>query len=267
MSGFVDLNVWLGDLLSLFREADMGNKVVNAEDLIEWINQNAFEPAEPPTPPPPPSAGPFRLIWPTPDPKVVTQYYGINPQWYPGQKGHEGIDLRAPNGTPIYAAASGEVYRVSGDTGAYGIHVRIRHEHPDGPFKTIYAHFQQANVSEGDKVNAGDVIGLANNTGNSSGAHLHLTLKKVGDGSDWMNLSDIVNPVPYMPDLFPGHGWRLDVGGNFRTQPVVGNTLIRYLAAGTQFIATGKFEDDWWEIIHQNVTGWFWNPGYKAFPL
>jgi murein DD-endopeptidase MepM/ murein hydrolase activator NlpD len=244
----------------------MGDKVIRVDDLISWLNENAFECDE--QQPPLPPTEPFRLIWPVPDPKVVTQWYGVNPQFYPGQAGHEGLDMRALNGTPVYAMASGEVYRVEpADVGAYGKQVRIKHEHDGEVYKTIYAHFAEPKVVVGQKVNSGELIGLADNTGNSTGPHLHITLKWVGNGSNWMNLNDIVNPVPYMPDLFPGNGWRVDVGGNFRTSPALGNNLIRYIPPNNAVAATGEFEHDWWEIIFAGVKGWFWNPGYKLFPV
>ncbi len=255
----------------------MSDSVVKADDLRDWISENEFE-VEAPPPPPPPDV--FSLIWPTPSPKIITQWYGINPQWYTpfGLPGHEGLDMRALNGTPIYAMAQGEVFRVetNPESGPYGIHVRVQHNRGGKVYKTVYAHFQEPKVSVGDFVNAGDVVGLADNTGNSSGAHLHITLKFVGKGSPWMNVGDIVNPVPYFTDLFPefkitgyeGAGWLVDVGGNFREEPIIelGN-IIRYIPAGSSVKATGKTNKDaggdWWEIVFEGVTGWFWNPGYK----
>ena len=182
--------------------------------------------------------------------------------------GHEGIDIRAITHSPVFAVTAGDVHRVETNpaSGAYGIHVRITHDHPDGPFKTIYAHFEEALVNEGDLVNAGDQIGWANNTGNSFGAHLHMVLKKVGDGSPWMNTSDIVVPTPYMVDLFPGEGWAVDVEGNFRTSPEVGNNLIRLISANNVVQAL-DFDGDWWKVEFQGIVGWFWNPGYKLMPL
>ena len=254
-------------------------KVVKSDELREWLNENEYEEAGPPPPSPPDH---FSLIWPTPSPKVITQWYGINPQWYKpfGLPGHEGLDFRALNDTPIYAAAAGEVIRVETgpESGPYGIHVRIQHDHPEAIFKTVYAHFRRATVAVGDRVIAGQQIGLADNTGNSSGAHLHLTLKRVGQGSPWMHTGDIVNPTPYLLDLFPectipGHnliGWVLDVGGNFRTQPLVGNNLIRYLAAGKKvevFDVNREDGGDWWNIAFEGIKGWFWNPGYKMRAL
>lgn len=267
-SGYADRDRWWAGAAHLKEYAEMGNTVVNADDLRAWISDNEFSPG-----PAPPPAGRFSLIWPCADPKVVTQPYGINKHLYDqfGLPGHEGIDLRAPNHTPVFAAADGTVHRVevNPDDGAYGIHVRITHPHPDGPFKSVYAHFQSDPaqfVSDGDHVSAGQQIGWADNTGNSSGAHLHMTLKKVGDGSPWMGVSDIVDPTPYMVDLFPGDRWAVDVGGNFRTSPEVGNNLIRFIPANS-LVEALDFSGEWWQIVFQNITGWFWNPGYKLMPI
>jgi hypothetical protein len=148
---------------------------------------------------------PFRLAWPT-DYPVIVQPFGANPAIYRrwGLPGHEGIDIRAPLNSLVYAAADGEVYHVDDGRGghAYGIHVRIRHP---GGYKTIYAHLNRALVSRGYLVSAGDAIGLADSTGNSTGSHLHLALKKDGATSrgetdyPW----DFVDPTPYLVDA-PG---------------------------------------------------------------
>jgi hypothetical protein len=261
----------------------MGDRVVKVDDLAAFIEANKFECEDQPPPPPPP--GKFGLIWPTPLPKVVTQWYGINPQWYgPNLPGHEGIDMRAAMGVEIYAAAKGQVIRVQepDDGGPYGIHVRIEHVHPDGKFKTVYAHFLDAFVLEGEMVEVGQPIGFADNTGNSSGAHLHLTLKHVNQGSPWMGVGDIINPVPYISELFPictldgytGAGWIVDVGGNFRATPEVpadsSENLIRWIPANVIGQATGLIGGDggdWWEMIFDGTQGWFWNPGFKLRAL
>ena len=82
----------------------MSDKVVNADDLRAWITANEYTPTEPP-PPPGPEPDLFKLVWPTADPKIITQWYGINPQWYApfGLPGHEGLDIRALTLTPILA--------------------------------------------------------------------------------------------------------------------------------------------------------------------
>jgi len=122
---------------------------------------------------------PIRLVWPTEYP-VITQHFGRNPLYYGrfGLPGHEGIDIQAPHGSKIFACADGEVYLVeSSGKGNYGNQVRIKHR--DG-YATVYAHLLKPMVCTGDIVVAGQVIGLADNTGNSSGDHLHLTLKLEG---------------------------------------------------------------------------------------
>lgn len=140
---------------------------------------------------------PFRLRWPT-DYPVVTQPFGVNPDIYRrwGMPGHEGIDIRAPMNSNVYACADGEVFQVrdGSDGHPYGIHVRIRHR--DG-YRTVYAHLNRALVSTGQHVRAGDLIGLADDTGNSNGSHLHLTLKKDGEPAAGYPY-DIIDPTPYL---------------------------------------------------------------------
>jgi murein DD-endopeptidase MepM/ murein hydrolase activator NlpD len=225
----------------------------------------------PPAPVPPP-AEEFRLAWPTMAPKVVTQAYGINPYLYNpyGLKGHEGIDLRAPNGTPVYAAADGVVSRVEPiDNNAYGVHVRLKHLHGTDEYETVYGHFTVGSIRVvvGLAVARGQLIGLADDTGNSSAAHLHMTLKHRGHGSPWMAKSDIVNPTPYMVDLFPGKGWIVDVAGNLRTGPDLGASIKRLLPVNTLVDALdfGGEGGDWWEVRVRATgeSGYYWNPGYK----
>ncbi len=142
----------------------------------------------------------FHLVWPT-DYPVMTQPFGVNPQVYRryGMPGHEGVDLRALTNSNIYASADGEVYEVYPypKPHAYGIHVRIRHS--DG-YKTVYAHLARPLVRKGDWVRAGQLIGRANSTGNSSAAHLHLSLKRDGatarHETSWPK--DILDPTPYL---------------------------------------------------------------------
>ena len=149
---------------------------------------------------------PFYLLWPT-DYPVITQPFGANPQIYRryGMPGHEGVDLRALTNSNIYACADGEVYEVHTNPRdhAYGIHVRIQHR--DG-YKTVYAHLARALVTKGDVVQAGDRIGLADSTGNSSAAHLHLSLKR--DGAtvrrETTYPKDIIDPTPFL--AWPAQG-------------------------------------------------------------
>jgi hypothetical protein len=143
---------------------------------------------------------PFYLLWPT-DYPTITQSFGANPQIYRryGFPGHEGVDLRALTNTNVYACADGEAYDVHTNPRdhAYGIHVRLQHR--DG-YKTIYAHLARALVALGDRVQAGQLIGRADSTGNSSAAHLHLSLKRDGATArkETTYPKDILDPTPYL---------------------------------------------------------------------
>ena len=142
----------------------------------------------------------FQLLWPT-DYLQITQSFGVNQNIYRrwGLPGHEGLDIRAPMRSGIYASAAGTVYRVhdGGDQHPYGVHVRLRHQ--DG-YRTIYAHLLRPFVAVGQYVDAGEQIGLANSSGNSTGSHLHLTLKKEGASAAGLTSFpfDVVDPTPFM---------------------------------------------------------------------
>ncbi len=93
-----------------------------------------------------------------------------------GLHGYNGIDIGTPIGTPVMAAAGGTVVvaRASGFNGGYGKYIVLAH--PNGT-QTVYGHLSQVNVSVGDGVGQGDVIGLSGNTGRSTGAHLHFEVR------------------------------------------------------------------------------------------
>ena len=89
---------------------------------------------------------------------------------------HEGIDLGASTGTPIYASDGGTVV-TAGWYGGYGQCIDIDHENGR---VTRYGHCSQLLVSVGDKVYQGQLIGLVGNTGNSFGSHLHFEIRLNG---------------------------------------------------------------------------------------
>src|SRR3990172_3635166 len=90
---------------------------------------------------------------------------------------HEGIDITAPLGTDIKAAADGVVARSGWGPGDYGKTVVITHK--DG-FETWYGHNSHNLVSEGARVTAGQVIGRVGRTGNATGNHVHFEIRKNG---------------------------------------------------------------------------------------
>ena len=81
---------------------------------------------------------------------------------------HTGIDIAAPEGTPIYAAQAGEVCFVGSDS-IYGNFVTVDH----GEFKTRYCHCSSVNVKAGSRVNQGELIAFSGSTGMVTGPHLH----------------------------------------------------------------------------------------------
>ena len=102
---------------------------------------------------------------------------------------HPGVDLAAPTGTPILAAADGRVSRV-GWYGGYGNYTCIAHGRADGQrLSTCYGHQSRLLVSPGQRVRAGQVIGLVGSTGASTGPHLHFEVRLGGRP---------VDPLPWL---------------------------------------------------------------------
>lgn len=93
-----------------------------------------------------------------------------------GLHGWNAVDIGAPSGTPIYAAAGGTVIvaRSGGWNGGYGSYVVI--SHPNGT-QTLYAHMSRVSVSVGQAVGRGESIGKVGSTGLSTGSHLHFEVR------------------------------------------------------------------------------------------
>ncbi len=93
-----------------------------------------------------------------------------------GLHGWNGVDIGAPTGTSIYAAAGGTVIvaRQGGWNGGYGSYVVV--SHPNGT-QTLYAHMSRVLVSPGEAVARGSVLGKIGSTGLSTGAHLHFEVR------------------------------------------------------------------------------------------
>ena len=113
------------------------------------------------------------LIWPVSGP--VTSGYG----WRWGRM-HEGIDIAVPTGTPVVAAASGQVI-VAGWMGGYGNLVVIDH---GGGLATAYGHNSSFAVGSGSTVSQGQTIAYAGSTGNSTGPHVHFEVRVNGSPVD-----------------------------------------------------------------------------------
>ena len=104
---------------------------------------------------------------------TVTSRYGQREETEVVSANHQGIDIGADEGTPIYAAMEGTV-TVSSEEGEYGKHIDIT----NGDILTRYAHCSKLLVKEGDKVKQGEKIAEVGSTGNSTGPHLHFEIRR-----------------------------------------------------------------------------------------
>jgi murein DD-endopeptidase MepM/ murein hydrolase activator NlpD len=93
---------------------------------------------------------------------------------------HKGLDLAAPEGTPVHAAVSGEVIFAGYENG-YGNTVVV--QHTDG-LQTRYAHLGKANVKRGETITGGQVLGVVGTSGHSTGPHLHFEVIRWGEQID-----------------------------------------------------------------------------------
>lgn len=157
-----------------------------------------------PTPAPPPVSAWRPPLYPVPwAPTIYDHFYFTRPiaadeiNWpsqnyrYGGEFFedviHTGVDIPAPEGTPVLAAGPGKVvwagygvYRGGNDpTDPYGLAVTIRHDfgYQDQPLYTVYGHLNQVDVAVGQHVETGDQLGLVGKTGRVTGPHLHFEVR------------------------------------------------------------------------------------------
>lgn len=103
---------------------------------------------------------------------------------------HNGIDIAAPNGTEVYAAAKGKVKSAVVDyekNKGPGKHIVIQHT---ARFETFYSHLDDVLVKEGQEIKAGEIIGKVGTTGMSTGNHLHFEIRQNGEVQDPKNYID-----------------------------------------------------------------------------
>ncbi|TCI37652.1 peptidase M23 [Exiguobacterium sp. SH0S1] len=109
---------------------------------------------------------------------------------------HNGLDIAAPVGTPIYAAQTGTV-TTAGWGGAYGNHIIITHVLNGQVWTTVYAHLSSVSVSAGQRVSQGQNIGGMGSTGNSTGSHLHFEIHRGGYSYSSSSAGSTVNPASF----------------------------------------------------------------------
>ena len=156
---------------------------------------------------------------------------------------HTGIDIPAPRGTPVIAAADGEIvwtgyglfYGTDTPDDPYGLAVNIKHNFgfDDRRLYSVYAHLDRIDINTGDFVTAGTQIGIVGNTGKTTGPHLHFEIRIQEN-----NFYASRNPELW---LAPPQGWGVLVGqlrntnGSFLTEQ-----LVRVTSLETDFT---------WEVI------------------
>jgi len=127
-----------------------------------------------------PDLGTGQYAWPTSG--KITSRFGQRRGGY-----HQGLDIAAPIGTPVYAADSGTVVWSAVYAG-YGLLIKI--DHGGGKTITMYGHLSQSFVSVGQTVKRGQLIGKVGSSGRSTGPHLHFEIRVEGSA---------LNPFSYYP--------------------------------------------------------------------
>jgi murein DD-endopeptidase MepM/ murein hydrolase activator NlpD len=159
------------DVKNLTKAVDIGQDLARQAELIESAKAAGAEEAS--------LVGNEVYVLPT-DGRFTSGFGG---RW--GHQ-HEGIDLAAPIGTPIYAMTDG-VVEEAGPASGFGLWVVLRH--PDGT-STVYGHVNRMFVQVGQRVKAGEEIAEVGNRGESTGPHLHFEV--------WEPDGTKTNPVPWL---------------------------------------------------------------------
>lgn len=164
----------------------------------------------------------FKIYYPI-KPLFITQPFGAtyNLSYYEangikGLKGHNGIDMLAKTGQPVYASHDGIAYSEEDSNQGYGVVLitKNKFDYEGGQvfFKSIYWHLlPNIPVTSGQEIKAGDLLGYADSTGLSTGAHLHFSIKPVENNEPafaWINVHQNngylgnIDATPYFNSLF-----------------------------------------------------------------
>ena len=172
----------------LMAEIAQAEKDLKAAEYKEWLATYVPPTTRPGNDTTPSTQAPSSSGWVCPVPYyTLTSPFGMRVHPISGQwKMHNGVDMAAAQGTPIYAAKSGKVTTASYQAGGAGYYVSINHG--DG-FSSIYMHMTHFIVAPGQYVTAGQVIGYVGSTGGSTGPHLHFGISYNGS---------YVNPMNYV---------------------------------------------------------------------
>lgn len=136
------------------------------------------------------------FIWPC-DSRNITSYFGNRTAPTAGATtDHRGIDIGMAEGNNIYTVADGVVSQVN-ESSARGKYIRVKH---DSGYQTLYQHLSSINVSTGQRVTQGQVIGLSGNTGITKGPHLHFEVFNIGVEPDGYSKNSM-DPMLVLPSI------------------------------------------------------------------
>jgi murein DD-endopeptidase MepM/ murein hydrolase activator NlpD len=177
LAAAVSLPADTGRRLFEFLDALAGRMAVeeaHQQELARWLTDRKLEFLAKPS------------LWPARGP--ITSDFGLRRSPF-GRGGdfHNGVDIRMPMGTPVYAPGAGRVVEAEYMHG-YGLRVVVAH---DFGLETVFAHLKKAEVEPGQMVKRGQRLGLSGNSGRTTGSHLHYEVHVNGTP---------VNPVQYMLD-------------------------------------------------------------------
>ncbi len=173
----------------LMESLAQSNKDLEEAKYQEWLATSVPPTTQAPTTNPAGGGNEVNgVVWYTPTKNYwISSYYGTRIHPITGKRSfHYGIDMAAPTGTPIYATRGGVVTDAKYQEGGAGYYIWI--SHGDG-YSSVYMHMHSFAVSEGDYVQAGQIIGYVGSTGGSTGPHLHFGITYYGT---------YVNPLKYI---------------------------------------------------------------------
>jgi murein DD-endopeptidase MepM/ murein hydrolase activator NlpD len=170
-------NTTVGQLARLNRLRDPSQISVGQRLRVPRTGAAPYRPAEPA-----PDVRDYQGPWIWPVNGSISSLFGRR-----GRRHHEGLDIMAASGTPVYAAARGRVIYAGARVSGYGNMVILKHE---GSIASVYAHNRRNLVRVGQWVEQGEMIAEVGQTGRASGPHLHFELRRDGRPQD---------PQAYLP--------------------------------------------------------------------
>lgn len=199
----------------------------------------------------------------------ISQHFGEHPEWYApfGMPGHGGLDWAIINYSDIFSAAPGTVSLIETDKPGYGLNIRITHWGTEGEeYTTIYGHLGNVKVVLHQTVEAGQLIALSDNTGNSTGPHLHFGLRdksKAGEPyKGWVDPMPFFRaiPAPTPPADVPKLGKVIADILNVRSGPSVNDTIIgnigKTLVVQIYDQTTDASGNLWYKVKYGTKIGW-----------